>query len=261
MINYTKALKMASLLGVPEETVEKDYFIELLLSFLSDSNFFKTNFVFRGGTALRKMYFKDYRFSEDLDFITQKQNALEDSEKIIKGLLAGMSSEYTAKLAPGAKYQQGRAQYFVIYDLIPEIRAVKELKLDLCLDLQAYANQERALLSAFGEFEKKKTLLYTCDLETIAGDKIGAIMDNRNEARDVYDIWCILKADIDVKKVTKSYREKYGYKIYLQGLLEAVQKEAYRNTWETRLKNQVAGLPDFNLVIKEVTHLLKEKFS
>ena len=49
-------------------TVDKDY---VLGHFLNCFFSYKKNrelFVFKGGTCLRKCYFPDYRFSEDLDF-------------------------------------------------------------------------------------------------------------------------------------------------------------------------------------------------
>lgn len=36
------------------------------------------NLVFKGGTVLKKAYFEDYRFSEDLDFTLLKENITND---------------------------------------------------------------------------------------------------------------------------------------------------------------------------------------
>ena len=69
MINYFQIQRIASQKRIPEDIIEKDYFIELLLFYLSSDYSFRKKFVFRGGTALKKIYFPDYRFSEDLDFL------------------------------------------------------------------------------------------------------------------------------------------------------------------------------------------------
>lgn len=45
--------------------IEKDYYLTLILSQLSDLS---PEFVFKGGTCLNKIYFSYYRLSEDLDF-------------------------------------------------------------------------------------------------------------------------------------------------------------------------------------------------
>jgi len=56
MINYNQIKKIASNLLLPEETIEKDYFIEILLYYISRNEYLK-NLVFRGGTCLKKIYF------------------------------------------------------------------------------------------------------------------------------------------------------------------------------------------------------------
>jgi uncharacterized protein len=48
-------------------TLEKDYAITNLLSIIT--HFPQLNsLVFKGGTAMKKIYFEQFRFSEDLDF-------------------------------------------------------------------------------------------------------------------------------------------------------------------------------------------------
>jgi predicted nucleotidyltransferase component of viral defense system len=54
--------------GVPLETVEQDYAISYVLSALSQIPELSEILLFRGGTALRKCYFKNYRYSKDLDY-------------------------------------------------------------------------------------------------------------------------------------------------------------------------------------------------
>ena len=53
---------------VRDTQIEKDYVITWLLWGIAQQNLLKTNMVFKGGTVLKKAYFEDYRFSEDLDF-------------------------------------------------------------------------------------------------------------------------------------------------------------------------------------------------
>lgn len=50
------------------DVVEKDYVLGWLLSSLSRHAEVKANWLFKGGTCLKKCFFETYRFSEDLDF-------------------------------------------------------------------------------------------------------------------------------------------------------------------------------------------------
>ena len=59
-------------LGIPWEALERDYLLSWILAGISRTPVLRDTLVFKGGTALRKCYFGDYRFSEDLDFSTLK---------------------------------------------------------------------------------------------------------------------------------------------------------------------------------------------
>jgi len=48
--------------------LEKDYVLTEVLKALSRAPMLNEDFVFKGGTALRKAYFSNWRYSEDLDF-------------------------------------------------------------------------------------------------------------------------------------------------------------------------------------------------
>lgn len=50
------------------EIVEKDYVIGWLLTGISTNPETSSNWIFKGGTCLKKCYYETYRFSEDLDF-------------------------------------------------------------------------------------------------------------------------------------------------------------------------------------------------
>jgi hypothetical protein len=55
-------------LGLPWEVLERDYLLSWILAGIGQVPALKGSLVFKGGTALKKCYFGEYRFSEDLDF-------------------------------------------------------------------------------------------------------------------------------------------------------------------------------------------------
>jgi len=55
-------------LGLPWEVLERDYLISWALAGITGVEAFHDTLVLKGGTALKKCYFGEYRFSEDLDF-------------------------------------------------------------------------------------------------------------------------------------------------------------------------------------------------
>jgi len=68
MISYQKLARYAKGAGVGLGIFEKDYIISCALAATSTTAHVKDSFIFKGGTALRKVYFPDWRYSEDLDF-------------------------------------------------------------------------------------------------------------------------------------------------------------------------------------------------
>ena len=61
---------------IPEAVLEKDYCLSWFLVGMSATSL-KDLLAFKGGTAIKKCYISDYRFSEDLDFTLQKEIAFE----------------------------------------------------------------------------------------------------------------------------------------------------------------------------------------
>ena len=53
---------------VPQPVIEKDYALSYILAGLAAQTSLSESLVFKGGTALKKLFFGDYRFSEDLDY-------------------------------------------------------------------------------------------------------------------------------------------------------------------------------------------------
>ena len=62
---------------IREDVLERDYCLAWFLAALSQSDL-KNVLGFKGGTALKRCYFCDYRFSEDLDFTLLESVPLEE---------------------------------------------------------------------------------------------------------------------------------------------------------------------------------------
>ena len=62
---------------IREDILERDYCLAWFLVALSQSDL-KPVLAFKGGTALKRCYFSDYRFSEDLDFTLREPLTFED---------------------------------------------------------------------------------------------------------------------------------------------------------------------------------------
>lgn len=72
----------------PEAVIERDYVLAWFLTGLAGHPL-RDVLAFKGGTALRRCWFEDYRFSEDLDFTLTRPITLED-------ILAGLGEIFAA---------------------------------------------------------------------------------------------------------------------------------------------------------------------
>ena len=55
--------------------IEKDYVLGWVLAAIAQHSETSANWIFKGGTCLKKCYFETYRFSEDLDFTLLPESA------------------------------------------------------------------------------------------------------------------------------------------------------------------------------------------
>ncbi len=67
MSNLAQITQQAARDGVPGPTVERDYVLAHIMAALGAMDR-DHDLVIKGGTAIRLCYFKDYRYSADLDF-------------------------------------------------------------------------------------------------------------------------------------------------------------------------------------------------
>ena len=58
--------------GLSWEMIEKDYILSWALVGIAANKKLQNELIFKGGTALNKCYFGNYRFSEDLDFTAKE---------------------------------------------------------------------------------------------------------------------------------------------------------------------------------------------
>ena len=67
-MQYNEIVEIADKKEIKKEVIDKDWILSHFLNTIYTFTDIQENFVFKGGTCLKKCYFEDYRFSEDLDF-------------------------------------------------------------------------------------------------------------------------------------------------------------------------------------------------
>lgn len=195
-----------------------------------------------------------------MDFVIDSKKEIKVYQEIIIQILQKISSDYPIKIDKRSMFGRDRLQLFIIFDIISDIKGIKELKIDILKDYYIPKHERKRLLFSYPEFENKNLILETYTLESVICDKIGRILDVDNEPRDLYDLWYLLKLNLDIKTIRKEFKNKYGYEILIPNLLREIVKDDYKQNWENRLIHQIFDLPDFNMIIKDLNKLIRKKF-
>jgi len=256
MIHFSEIEHIASKAGVPAETIEKDYCITWILAsvFSKTEN---TDIVFYGGTAIKKAYFPDYRFSEDLDFISQDKLEMDDILGRMERVYESVKDEANIILSTDkatVKTEGNRSQFFITYDGFPDVSMDKRIKIDVMSKgefLQKPA--AKSLHCGYSDMKKLRIKLRVYAPEAIVTDKIATILSPvRAEPRDLYDLWFLLKnCRLDLRVIRANFKKKFGYELKPEIVTPNLYNTLYKDRWNNRLSNQIANLPDFDKVLRE----------
>ena len=246
MIIKTELMKVAEVKHLSLRNAEKDYLLELLLYTISD---FRRFLVFKGGTALYKFYNLN-RFSEDLDFdVVGKRFDIDHLiKRMLRGLeLTGMSGTIYEKLEYGNEINIRLVVRGPLYD--GSKRSMSRVTLNLSKRERPISIQEKLLVPSYQEVPSFE--LSVLDVREMAAEKIRCIMA-REKARDVYDLWFLIKRGtaVDISIVNKKLKI-YGLKFDLKAFHKKLHEK--RNMWVRDLKPLLIGtLPEFDDVAAEL---------
>ena len=253
---------------IPEAVLERDYCLSWFLVGLSQSSLRKI-LLFKGGTAIKKCYIADYRFSEDLDFTFTKEVPFEMIQEGLGEVFRKIEQQSGIKFhfsRLDRHTHQNSHTFFLAYEgPLPAITP-KEVKVDITIrERVVFSMREKPVLAGYAQYEdipkNSKVLVYS--LEEIATEKVVALSDRaRNEPRDLYDLWHLTSNQyVDVEKILDAISEKLTFR---GRSLETVKEEFFRKEvrlkklWSERLSVQVAILPEFDQVYRAVKRELRQ---
>ncbi len=254
---------------IPEAVLERDYCLSWFLVGLSRSSL-RERLLFKGGTALKKCYFTDYRFSEDLDFTLAQPVEFEPIRMELEAAFEAAHEASGVVLRHARDDRHPHANSYTFYlgyeGPLPGSPAGKELKVDITIREEVvFPIVERPVLRGYPEYEDlpESASVRVYSLPEIAAEKVLALLDRaRNEPRDLYDLWHLTeRGHVALAQVMDAVGRKMvarGQELKtLRGMIRE-KEPRYRSLWETRLDAQVALLPDFDHVFRAVRRALRQ---
>lgn len=254
---------------IPEGVLERDYCLSWFLVGLSRSPL-RERLLFKGGTALKKCYFPEYRFSEDLDFTLAHPVEFDTIRREIETAFeaARQASGVVLRYARDDRHSHANSYtFFLAYEgPLPSRPAGKEVKVDITVREEVvFPVEEQPVLRGYPEYEDlpEDATVRVYSLLEIAAEKVVALLDRaRNEPRDLYDLWHLTgQGRVALAQVLEAVGRKLAARGQdLTSLRGAIREKEprYRRLWQTRLSPQVAILPDFDDVYRAVRRALRQ---
>jgi len=251
---------------IREDVLERDYCLAWFLAALSQSDL-KNVLGFKGGTALKRCYFSDYRFSEDLDFTLLEAVPLEEILRRLGAVYRGVRDDSGINFAFDREDRQKHVNSQTFYlKYTGPLPAGNDAKVDITVrERLVFPLAERPVLRGYDEFADvpENRLIKVYSLEEIATEKTVALADKaRNEPRDLYDLWHLTSSQgIQLDHLTDAICQKLEFRGKPCKDLESaiLQKEArLKALWSVRLTYQITKLPPFDEVFRAIRRALRQ---
>ncbi len=267
MIKPREIQQKAHAASVRDQQIEKDYILSWILFGISKHNQLSKTIVFKGGTVLKKVYFPNYRFSEDLDF-TLLHEALTNEIILMwfREVFEFIQEEANMPLEiiDNNQHEDGGINFYIHYaGPLGGQGKNKKVKVDISKSEQlVFQPSMNAVFIDYSDLEEHSLLCYP--LEEVLVEKMRSVMQ-RMQARDFYDIWYLLEEHgMDVNYYLRELELKCKCKglshiDFMKKLNERLPQ--YKGRWLSSMSEQIKDLPDFEQVEREtLRHFKKIKF-
>jgi predicted nucleotidyltransferase component of viral defense system len=251
---------------IPEAVIERDYCLAWFLTGLANHPL-RGILAFKGGTALRRCYFGNYRFSEDLDFTLVVPTEFAAIRKHLDEIFVTVEKDSGIKMAfdrEDKNSHQNSHTFYIRYE--GPLPAPNDVKVDITIKEQVcFPLQDMRIIKSYELYEdipEGPALKVYC-LSEIAVEKLTALTDRaRNEPRDLYDLWYLLiYTDLVLDPLRHELEAKLKFRRRsLDGLEAALvaKRERLAALWDARLSHQMVDLPEFDGVFRAVQRAVRE---
>lgn len=269
MISQREIIKLNDRLGITRATIDKDWVLGHVLNAMYSFDEIRKNLVFKGGTCLRKCYYENYRFSEDLDFTLLDSNFIIDQTLIIKVLsktnkISGIlfnenpiiKTQVHQDIGQGyaVKINFWGANHHPKQKPLPPNRWQTSIKMDISYSEKLLSEIEyNDIFHNYSDSDLITEKVSCYCIPEIVAEKIRSLLQ-RNRPRDIYDNWVLSNkiSSHDYKKIKQILLQKAKNKnldyLKIENFVSEERKPGLRRAWEKSLKHQLIkdSLPDFD---------------
>lgn len=283
MIKQKEISDIAALKGVPKTTIDKDWVLGHFLNAFFSFSHNQSNFIFKGGTCLRKCYIKDYRFSEDLDFTLVNKDFVVDKSFIndvikkaeslssVKFHLNSLQLQIHNNIPQGylVEIKFWGADHHPNQKPLSPSRWQSNIHLDISFSEKLLLPAvEKQIMHQYSDYEIIQYKANCYDFRELLAEKIRALKQ-RNRPRDVFDVWYLSKLIYpeDYVEIANLLYEKSKYKGHeINGPEDFVNEEKAeinKISWNRSLSHQLSlsNLVPFTNIYSELSVFIYDLLS
>lgn len=187
-----------------DDQVEHDLVLSRAICELYQDPLISDQLVFRGGTALHKLFYNSAgRFSEDLDFVQRDGGPIGELVNAIRGCLDHWLGEPTRK--------QNHGRFTLFYQFETEIKPIVSRKIKIEINTREHFNVDPYSYEKYSvenNWFSGECSVLTYSLAELLATKLRTLYQ-RKKGRDLYDFWYVLdeNIDIDIKSIIDIFKE------------------------------------------------------
>jgi len=274
VISKTEIMEFSREFGLSANVIEKDYVLDWVLAGISQHTDIAPNWIFKGGTCLKKCYFETYRFSEDLDFtITDGHHLDEDFLISCFKDISGWIYDAVGIVIPkdlirfdvytnnrGGISAEGRIGY---QGPLQKKGDLPRIKLDLTTDeVLALDPSTRDVHHPYSDLPDEGIQVKCYCFEEVFAEKIRALAE-RERPRDLYDVIHLFRHDElnpDQALILSTLEKKCEFKNIPVPTMETLDNRPERAEleaeWANMLAHQLPALPSFEQFWEELPEVI-----
>lgn len=206
--------------------VEQDLVISRALICLYNDPSIRESLVFRGGTALNKLFIKPAAcYSEDIDFVQRRPEPIGDTINAIRAVLQDWLGE------PKRKITERGAKLVYQYQAISGLPAKLKIEINTTEHFQVLPLRFEPF-TLQSEWFNGKCDIVTYEIEELMATKLRALYQRR-KGRDLFDLWLIFKNGLaNVDQVIHIFLK------YCMAEDNHITKELFQKNMETKRLNK-----------------------
>ena len=187
------------------EQIEQDLIISRALVDLYNDPHIKSSLVFRGGTALNKLFINPpARYSEDIDFVQKNPDPIGQTIDAIRKLLKPWMGD------PKWKITQRGAKLIYKYESTNQIPAKLKIEINTTEHFQVLP-LKTVPFSINSKWFKGDADIITYEIDELMATKLRALYQRR-KGRDLFDVWYVVDHKlISLDKVFDIFSEYNAY--------------------------------------------------